>query len=156
MFFFFFMQKTAYEMRISDWSSDVCSSDLLLVGLLVGALTLGSASPHLFLALGGLDWRPTLLAGSASAAVGALLILGVREGPATRRPARFRPAHVLRYWIDRPVRYANFGYLGHMWELYAMLAWLSVFLAHAYAPAAGAEDRKSGESGKSMSGSLNL
>src|SRR3546814_8007563 len=76
-------------MRISDWSSDVCSSDLglrfvtgacmagiypvgmrlaagwargdigLLVGLLVGALTLGSASPHLFLALGGLDWRPT-------------------------------------------------------------------------------------------------
>src|SRR3546814_14198413 len=31
--FFFFKQKTAYEMRISDWSSDVCSSDLLLVGL---------------------------------------------------------------------------------------------------------------------------
>src|SRR3546814_10786794 len=30
--FFFFKQKTAYEMRISDWSSDVCSSDLLLLG----------------------------------------------------------------------------------------------------------------------------
>src|SRR3546814_13853444 len=30
MFFFFFKQKTAYEMRISDWSSDVCSSDLFL------------------------------------------------------------------------------------------------------------------------------
>src|SRR3546814_16107389 len=30
MFFFFFKQKTAYEMRISDWSSDVCSSDLKL------------------------------------------------------------------------------------------------------------------------------
>src|SRR3546814_3386788 len=30
MTFFFFKQKTAYEMRISDWSSDVCSSDLLL------------------------------------------------------------------------------------------------------------------------------
>src|SRR3546814_7921301 len=29
MFFFFFKQKTAYEMRISDWSSDVCSSDLM-------------------------------------------------------------------------------------------------------------------------------
>src|SRR3546814_6494338 len=29
VFFFFFKQKTAYEMRISDWSSDVCSSDLL-------------------------------------------------------------------------------------------------------------------------------
>src|SRR3546814_1136362 len=30
-FFFFFKQKTAYEMRISDWSSDVCSSDLMQV-----------------------------------------------------------------------------------------------------------------------------
>src|SRR3546814_9517204 len=30
LFFFFFKQKTAYEMRISDWSSDVCSSDLIL------------------------------------------------------------------------------------------------------------------------------
>src|SRR3546814_3740512 len=29
MFFFFFKQKTAYDMRISDWSSDVCSSDLI-------------------------------------------------------------------------------------------------------------------------------
>src|SRR3546814_6866887 len=32
-FFFFFKQKTAYEMRISDWSSDVCSSDLPSAGL---------------------------------------------------------------------------------------------------------------------------
>src|SRR3546814_3600303 len=31
-FFFFFKQKTAYEMRISDWSSDVCSSDLIAMG----------------------------------------------------------------------------------------------------------------------------
>src|SRR3546814_20598898 len=31
VFFFFFKQKTAYEMRISDWSSDVCSSDLLVL-----------------------------------------------------------------------------------------------------------------------------
>src|SRR3546814_5273551 len=32
MFFFFFKQKTAYDMRISDWSSDVCSSDLKIAG----------------------------------------------------------------------------------------------------------------------------
>src|SRR3546814_6043814 len=32
---FFFKQKTAYEMRISDWSSDVCSSDLLIIGIII-------------------------------------------------------------------------------------------------------------------------
>src|SRR3546814_9934855 len=37
-FFFFFKQKTAYEMRISDWSSDVCSSDLLGTALLHSAI----------------------------------------------------------------------------------------------------------------------
>src|SRR3546814_9236503 len=36
LLFFFFKQKTAYEMRISDWSSDVCSSDLLLAAHRVG------------------------------------------------------------------------------------------------------------------------
>src|SRR3546814_13453875 len=39
--FFFFKQKTAYEMRISDWSSDVCSSDLLLTAVLLDAPALG-------------------------------------------------------------------------------------------------------------------
>src|SRR3546814_5124755 len=38
--FFFFKQKTAYEMRISDWSSDVCSSDLTAIMLTVGSVML--------------------------------------------------------------------------------------------------------------------
>src|SRR3546814_2557056 len=40
-YFFFFKQKTAYEMRISDWSSDVCSSDLLLVAMWIVTLVFG-------------------------------------------------------------------------------------------------------------------
>src|SRR3546814_9779819 len=46
LFFFFFKQKTAYEMRISDWSSDVCSSDLLTVTLLDGLVLARSAFHH--------------------------------------------------------------------------------------------------------------
>src|SRR3546814_1833377 len=38
LYFFFFKQKTAYELRISDWSSDVCSSDLFVAALLLAAL----------------------------------------------------------------------------------------------------------------------
>src|SRR3546814_3385658 len=44
MFIFFFKQKTAYEMRISDWSSDVCSSDLVVVWLHGGAFSSGAGS----------------------------------------------------------------------------------------------------------------
>src|SRR3546814_6363976 len=40
--FFFFKQKTAYEMRISDWSSDVCSSDLLAIKHGMTTLELGA------------------------------------------------------------------------------------------------------------------
>src|SRR3546814_5873596 len=51
-FFCFFKQKTAYEMRISDWSSDVCSSDLVISSVMVfslGLVTAGALRPHAFL-----------------------------------------------------------------------------------------------------------
>src|SRR3546814_4901812 len=50
MFFFFFKQKTAYEMRISDWSSDVCSSDLPSVAAIsCGVVAQAAAPQHLSL-----------------------------------------------------------------------------------------------------------
>ena len=103
----------------------------LLVGALVGALTLGSASPHLFLFLfaGGTDWRLTLVIASSSAALAGVLILVAREGPATRRAATFRMTNVLSYWTNRGIRFANLGYLGHMWELYAMWAWIGFYFS---------------------------
>src|SRR3546814_4983579 len=75
MLFFFFKQKTAYEMRISDWSSDVCSSDLVVRPLAVLVSTLG----------GKLSWRErTLIAwiaprGIVAASVSALFALKLEE-----------------------------------------------------------------------------
>jgi len=101
----------------------------LAIGILVGALTVGSAAPHLIRGVTELPWRGTLLAASTLALGSALLTwLLVREGPDRFPPARFDVRMAAAVFHERGPRLACFGYFGHMWELYAMWTWLGLFL----------------------------
>jgi MFS transporter, DHA1 family, inner membrane transport protein len=102
------------------------------LGFLIGALVLGSASPHALRALGdALPW-PTLMLGVAALAAlgGVLLFLCTGDPPgAVARVTTLQWRALGTVWTDAKVRSSVLGYFGHMWELYTMWVLVPLILA---------------------------
>ncbi len=114
---------------VTEWSP---SRRGTAVGILVGALTLGSALPHLIFFIGvNAPWQVVLLVSSGLALLGAGIVaflLPDHPGEAQSNPPKVSLISLRSVFANRAAMLANYGYFGHMWELYAMWTWFPAFV----------------------------
>src|SRR3954469_773690 len=110
----------------------------LAIGVIVGALTIGKATPYLVRAIPHVGLRPVVLTSSVGALAAATLVaFGYREGPFPFSSRPFSWRHVVDVIRVPEWRLATGSYLGHMFELYAFWTWIPFFLGASVAARRG-------------------
>jgi MFS family permease len=106
------------------------------LGILIGALTIGSAFPHLLASVAAaIPWRTLMLTASGLALCGSVLVVQwVGDGPYVATTAPFDSRAAAQVFANRGTRLATLGYLGHMWELYAVWTWIAAFATASLVP----------------------
>jgi MFS family permease len=118
-----------YPMGMKVLSGWYVSGRGFAIGTLVGAVTLGSGTPHILMSVFSENWQMVILVSSILAITGGVILkVFVGDGPHDVVGAKFNPRYLISALSQRGPRLALIGYLGHQWELYAMWAWIGSFM----------------------------